>query len=161
MIANRGVNGIDGFVSTVLGVALARGAPTVALCGDLSFLHDGGGLLAARRLQADVVFVVVDNAGGGIFSFLPQVELPHHFETLFATPPGIDLGVVAAAHGFGVTELAAPTDVGAAVNDAVAAGGAQLVRVRTDRSRNVEHHREVWHAVASTLTTSSGPAVPA
>ncbi len=160
MIANRGVNGIDGFVSTALGVALGRAAPTVALSGDLSFLHDGGGLLAARTLGASVVFVVVDNGGGGIFSFLPQADLPHHFETLFATPPGADLPAVAAVHGFTVTEVHAPAHLGVAIAGALAAGGVHLVRVGTDRSRNVEHHREVWRAVASALRPWSEPAAP-
>lgn len=152
VVSNRGVNGIDGFVSTALGVAVGTEGPVVALCGDLSFLHDGGGLLAARSTGARVVFVVVDNDGGGIFSFLPQAARPEHFETLFATPPRVDLAAIAAAHGFAVTPVACPADVGSVLPRAIASRGCQVLHVRTDRARNVEHHREVWGAVASVLS---------
>src|SRR5262249_54366247 len=102
VFSNRGANGIDGFVSTALGIA-STGVPTVALCGDLCFLHDTNGLLgvaAARDAGVDVraTFVVVDNDGGGIFSFLPPSELAE-FEQLFATPQGVDVVEVARAHG--------------------------------------------------------------
>ena len=152
VISNRGVNGIDGFVSTALGIALGSAGPVVALTGDLCFLHDGGGLLAARGTGANVVFVVVDNRGGGIFSFLPQAQLPEHFETLFGTPPVADLAAIAAAHGFSVISVDRPAGLADALDGALAGRGPTVVVVRTDRARNVEHHREVWDAVASALS---------
>ncbi len=152
VISNRGVNGIDGFVSTTLGVALGTDGPVVALTGDLSFLHDGGGLLAARGTGADVVFVVVDNCGGGIFSFLPQADHPEHFESLFGTPPTVDLAILAAAHGFSVRSVDAPLDLADALNGAIAEPGPAVVIVRTERARNVAHHREVWDAVAEAFS---------
>jgi 2-succinyl-5-enolpyruvyl-6-hydroxy-3-cyclohexene-1-carboxylate synthase len=152
--ANRGVNGIDGFVSTVLGIASGAepGSATVALLGDLCFLHDTNGLLGATARGVDATFVVVDNDGGGIFSFLPQADLPHHFEKLFGTPQPVDIAAVAAVHGIPVAEVATPADVGLAVRTAVDAGGVRVVRVRTpDRAANVTRHREVWAAVADSL----------
>jgi 2-succinyl-5-enolpyruvyl-6-hydroxy-3-cyclohexene-1-carboxylate synthase len=149
--ANRGVNGIDGFVSTVLGVAAASEGPAVALAGDLCFLHDSNGLLGAVDRGVDATFVVVDNGGGGIFSFLPQAELPEHFETIFGTPPAIDVAALAAVHGVPVAEVAAAAALEPALLDAVDAGGVQVVRVRTDRDANVDRHRDVWAAVADSL----------
>jgi 2-succinyl-5-enolpyruvyl-6-hydroxy-3-cyclohexene-1-carboxylate synthase len=150
--ANRGVNGIDGFVSTALGVASASpGTPTVALVGDLCFLHDGNGLLGAARRGVDAVFVVVDNGGGGIFSFLPQADDGAHFEELFATPQDVDLVAVAAVHGISATRVDKASAVVPAVRDAVAQGGVHAVVVTSDREQNVARHRAAWDAVARAL----------
>jgi 2-succinyl-5-enolpyruvyl-6-hydroxy-3-cyclohexene-1-carboxylate synthase len=152
--ANRGVNGIDGFVSTALGVALGTGAPTVALLGDLCFLHDANGLLGAARRGVDCTFVVVDNDGGGIFSFLPQAEaMPDEFEALFGTPQGVDLGALAAVHGIPVLDADTAEALPGLVAG-VAGGGVRLVRVRTDRATNVTLHRAAWAAVAAALPPS-------
>ncbi|HXY91199.1 MAG TPA: 2-succinyl-5-enolpyruvyl-6-hydroxy-3-cyclohexene-1-carboxylic-acid synthase, partial [Acidimicrobiia bacterium] len=151
VLANRGVNGIDGFVSTTLGVAAASGAPTVALLGDLCFLHDSNGLLGAAGRGVDTTFVVIDNDGGGIFSFLPQAELPDHFETLFGTPHGVDIAALAGIHGLPVVQIDRGADVAKAVAGATSDGGVQVIVVRTDRASNVARHREVWAAVARRL----------
>ena len=75
VVANRGANGIDGVVSTALGVAIGSGAPTVALVGDLAFLHDVSALVGAELPSLPLTVVVADNRGGGIFSFLEQAAL--------------------------------------------------------------------------------------
>jgi 2-succinyl-5-enolpyruvyl-6-hydroxy-3-cyclohexene-1-carboxylate synthase len=149
--ANRGVNGIDGFVSTAIGVALGSGVPTVALLGDLCFLHDANGLLGAARRGIDCTFVVVDNDGGGIFSFLPQAEaMPEEFETLFGTPQGVDLAALAAVHGVTVIDDAS-VDALPDLVAGVTGGGVRLIRIRTDRAANVALHRATWAAVAAAL----------
>ena len=150
-VANRGVNGIDGFVSTALGFAGAADGPVVALCGDLSFLHDSNGLLGATRRGIDLVIVVVDNGGGGIFSFLPVAEQRQHFEELFATPQDVDVLELATVHGLGTAEVDAAADLVPTVEKAMADGGVQVIRVRTDRDDNVTRHRQVWEAVAAAL----------
>jgi 2-succinyl-6-hydroxy-2,4-cyclohexadiene-1-carboxylate synthase len=96
-LSNRGANGIDGVVSTALGAAAAGVGPVVLVVGDVSFLHDLNALVSARLHDLSATIVLVDNDGGGIFSFLPQattdapeVGLPEHYEELFGTPHGID-----------------------------------------------------------------------
>src|SRR5207247_3635950 len=123
------------------------------LLGDLAFLHDQGGLLNAARSGVDCTLVVVDNDGGGIFSFLPQASDvdTDQFERLFGTPHGVDIGAVAAAHDIPVTVPGRAADVGPAVADAVDRGGVRLVHVRTDRFKNVEVHDEIHQAVANSL----------
>ncbi len=163
--ANRGVNGIDGLVSTVLGVAAgSRGAqgpgggPVVGLLGDLAFLHDAGGLLGAPGRGLDAVFVVVDNRGGGIFSFLPQAGLPsERFELLFGTPPEADVVAVAQAYGVPAERVDRACDVAPAAERAIAAGGVRVVVVPTgDRTANVNRHRQAWAEVVDAVTKSLG-----
>jgi 2-succinyl-5-enolpyruvyl-6-hydroxy-3-cyclohexene-1-carboxylate synthase len=156
VFANRGVNGIDGLVSTVLGVsagAAGPGGPAVGLLGDLAFLHDAGGLLGAGGRGLDAVFVVVDNRGGGIFSFLPQAGLPsERFELLFGTPPDADVAAVAQAYGVPAERVDRAGDVGAALEGALSAGGVRVVVVPTgDRTANVDRHRQAWVAVAEAV----------
>ena len=146
VLANRGANGIDGFVSTVIGVAQASAPdPTVGLCGDLCFLHDGNGLLGAA---GGATFVVLDNDGGGIFSYLPPADLPE-FEQLFGTPHGLDLVEVARAHGAIAERI---DDVGK-LTDALAtpADAVRVLVVPLDRRASVARHRELWDAVARSL----------
>jgi 2-succinyl-5-enolpyruvyl-6-hydroxy-3-cyclohexene-1-carboxylate synthase len=155
VLANRGANGIDGFVSTVLGVAYANPAsPTVGLCGDLSFLHDTNGLLAADPIgeQCPATLVVLDNNGGGIFSYLPPSELAE-FEQLFATPHNLDVVEIASAHG-AIAERIDDTH-----NLGVALASAQLLEstktrvfvVPVDRHSGVAQHRELWEAVSAVV----------
>jgi len=147
--ANRGANGIDGVLATALGTALATGAPTLALVGDIAFVHDSGTLtgLAARR--ADLRIVVVDNDGGGIFSFLPQAtELPvDRFERLFGTPHGTDVVALAAAHGLDGATVTTAAELVARLR----APGPSVTRVRTDRTENVRVHAALNAAVVAAL----------
>ena len=152
--ANRGANGIDGIVSTGVGVALADpDRPTAVLIGDVAFLHDTNGLLGAASRGIDLVIVVVDNDGGGIFSFLPQAQIVEEarFERLYGTPHGLDLVAVAAAHG---ARAHAVTEVGPAVAEALRAGGVHVLVVRTDRASNVEVHARINAAVAQAVRAS-------
>jgi 2-succinyl-5-enolpyruvyl-6-hydroxy-3-cyclohexene-1-carboxylate synthase len=91
VLANRGLNGIDGIVSSAAGAAWSSCAPTTVLLGDLALLHDLGGLVAAARLRIPLRVLCVNNDGGGIFHFLPIAKHPEVFEPLFGTPHGMKL----------------------------------------------------------------------
>jgi 2-succinyl-5-enolpyruvyl-6-hydroxy-3-cyclohexene-1-carboxylate synthase len=152
VLANRGANGIDGVVSTALGVA-ASGSRTVALLGDLAFLHDVSGLVNLAELPC--TFVVADNGGGGIFSFLPQagsVAAPI-FERLFGTPPTSEIAQVARGFGLPVREVTTLAALEEALVDAAASSGPGLIRaVVPGRAENVALHEAVNEAVRLALT---------
>ena len=154
VLSNRGANGIDGVVSTAVGVALNY-VPTSCLVGDIAFLHDTNALWGLAEREIDLTIVVVDNDGGGIFSFLPQRGLlgDDRFEQLFGTPHGVDIGAVAEAHGLPVHRPQTAAEVGPAIADAMTAGGARVVLVRTDRVANVAVHEELNAAIAAALPT--------
>ncbi|CAN5305023.1 2-succinyl-5-enolpyruvyl-6-hydroxy-3-cyclohexene-1-carboxylic-acid synthase [soil metagenome] len=148
--ANRGASGIDGFVSTAVGVALAHGGPTVALAGDLSLLHDQNGLLVGDD-EVDLVIVVVNNDGGGIFSFLPQAAFDGSFERLFGTPHGVDPARAAQTAGAGHRLVGDAAGLVPAVEAAARDGGVQLVEVRTDREANVRLHARLRKVAAAAV----------
>jgi 2-succinyl-5-enolpyruvyl-6-hydroxy-3-cyclohexene-1-carboxylate synthase len=151
LLSNRGANGIDGTVSTALGVAAASAGPTVLLVGDVALAHDLTALLAARRLDLRLTIVVLNNDGGGIFDFLPVAGERDAFEEHVATPPGLDVAAAAALHGCEHALVAGPEGLRAALDAALASQRTTLVEVRTDRGENVALHRGVWEAVAAAL----------
>ncbi len=146
--SNRGANGIDGVLSTALGCALA-GRTTVALLGDIAFVHDSNAMVALRDRGADLRIVVVDNGGGGIFSFLPQATAlsSHRFEQLFGTPHGTDLEMLARAHGIPARTVSTADELRSSLGEP----GPSLTRIVTDRAENVREHARLNAAVANAL----------
>lgn len=145
--ANRGANGIDGVVSTALGIAAGSDRPTVLVVGDVSFLHDLGALVTARLTGVSLTVVVISNDGGGIFSFLAQasthddrIGLPANYERLFGTPHGIEIGPLVEAAGHRHLEVNG-TGLAGALGAAIGTPGLAVLELRTDRTRNVELHR--------------------
>jgi 2-succinyl-5-enolpyruvyl-6-hydroxy-3-cyclohexene-1-carboxylate synthase len=139
-LSNRGANGIDGVVASAAGAALATGAPTWLLIGEIALLHDLGGLIAATRAGADLRIVCVNNGGGGIFDFLPVAEHAESgpYEAHVATPCDVDLARVAALAGLD-HRLASSVEE---IRDA--ASSPALVEVRSERAANVRRHRELF-----------------
>jgi 2-succinyl-5-enolpyruvyl-6-hydroxy-3-cyclohexene-1-carboxylate synthase len=151
-MSNRGANGIDGVVSSALGASAAVTGPVVLVIGDISFYHDLNGLLAARKHDLDLLVVLVNNDGGGIFSFLAQAEsASEEFEMLFGTPHGLQFRPFVEGYGGRFVRVADWPGLRAAVADGLQRGGLQVVEVPSERARNVELHRQVWQAVAAAL----------
>lgn len=149
VLANRGASGIDGLVSTALGVATE--GPTVALLGDLSLLYDAGALLwAAGRTVPDLVLAVVRNGGGEVFSLLPQRDLRERRE-LFTTPHDIDLEALCAAARCGWSRVERAGELRSALDGARDRGGIQLVEVAVDAERGSELRGELRAAVAAAV----------
>ncbi len=151
VLSNRGANGIDGVVSTAVGAALGSRRPVVGLIGDLAFLYDAAGLLAGRS-EVAVTMIVVDNDGGGIFSFLSQAQqLPSaQFERYWGTPHGLDVAAVASAYGADVRLLEGRDDLDGLV-DAAATPGLRVGVVRSARPHNVVVHDQLHRAVAAAV----------
>ena len=152
VLANRGVAGIDGTISTAVGAALAHGGPAFALMGDLTFLHDLTGLLLAEgEAVPDLTVVVPDNDGGGIFAQLEPGEDRHarDYRRVFGTPHGRDL--VAVAEGLGWA--ASPVRTADELTAALALGGPRVVVVRTDQRAEAELARELRAAAGRALTS--------
>jgi 2-succinyl-5-enolpyruvyl-6-hydroxy-3-cyclohexene-1-carboxylate synthase len=158
VLANRGANGIDGMLSSALGVAASQGRPVVLLTGDLALLHDVGALQAARRHSLNLTVVVFDNDGGGIFSYLPVADRanPEVFETHFLTPHGADLGEIVAGLGAGFARASSWEHFRAAFKSAFATPGVSVVEVPIDRDRSVAHHREIDRRVSAALARQVG-----
>jgi 2-succinyl-5-enolpyruvyl-6-hydroxy-3-cyclohexene-1-carboxylate synthase len=155
-LSNRGANGIDGVVSSALGASAAGVGRVALVIGDVSFYHDLNGLLAARRHDLDLLVVLVNNDGGGIFSFLPQAQAEAEtFELLFGTPHGLDFRPFVEGYGGRFVRIGNRQEFAAAVRQGVARGGLQVVEVPTERARNVRLHRQVWRAVADALSPAA------
>ncbi len=148
VLGNRGASGIDGVVSTALGCAAGGAGPVAVLIGDLAFYHDMNGLLATRDQGLQVVFVVVDNDGGGIFHMLPIRDFEPAFTPYFATPHGLDFEHAARLYGLPFTDAATPGELREAVREGVASPGSRVVRVRTDREVNRRRHEQTRERVA-------------
>jgi len=146
--SNRGANGIDGVLSTGVGSALS-GTSTVVLIGDVAFLHDSNALVGLSERGADIRIVVIDNGGGGIFSFLPQAaSLPaDRFEQLFGTPHGTDIELLARAHRLPASTVRSVDELAAAL----AVDGPCVIRVESDRAANARAHDALHAAVADAL----------
>ncbi|MEH7334983.1 2-succinyl-5-enolpyruvyl-6-hydroxy-3-cyclohexene-1-carboxylic-acid synthase [Neobacillus drentensis] len=151
VVANRGANGIDGTVSTALGTALYS-QPLYLVLGDLTFFHDLNGLIAAKLYNIDINIILVNNNGGGIFSFLPQAEHPKHFELLFGTALNIEFEhAVKMFHG-DYTKIKDWDHFESEMKMAMNSKGMKVFEVATNRDRNRDEHREFWRVVSQEIS---------
>lgn len=153
VLANRGLAGIDGIVSTALGVALTCGRPTYALLGDLTFLHDTNGLLIGPdEPSADATLVVVNDDGGGIFTTLEHgaPERAGDFERIFGTPTRTDLAALCGVHGIRYERARTRAELAAAV--AREPDGIRVIEVAISRGSHRRAHADLRAAAAAALS---------
>ncbi|HLR64192.1 MAG TPA: 2-succinyl-5-enolpyruvyl-6-hydroxy-3-cyclohexene-1-carboxylic-acid synthase [Pseudogracilibacillus sp.] len=152
LYGNRGVSGIEGINSTMLGIAAAKLHDYHTLViGDLSFYHDLTGLLASKKYNIPLTIVLINNDGGGIFSFLPQAEEGKHFETLFGTPLGIDFKHVADLYGATYECVKTNDHLKDALKRSYEEAGISIVEVKTNREENAAWHRHLWQKIQEEL----------
>lgn len=147
---NRGANGIDGTLSTALGVAQGAERPAVLLTGDLAFLHDANGLLLRPKFRGSLTVVLIDNRGGGIFEHLPVAKFDPPFEEFFATPQAVEFSALCAAHGaeyHAVRDWAHFTEL----VGALPAAGLRVLHVRTDRKADAATRKAIFDAATAAV----------
>lgn len=148
--ANRGTNGIDGVVSTALGVYAATKRPGYLLIGDLAFLHDVNGLIVSRFQKTDLTVVVMNNDGGGIFSYLPQSTETNYFEHLFGTPTGLKFSHIAAMYDAQYDAVHTKEDFHKVLSEQKRKD-IRIIEVFTNRQVNTDTHRKLWTAISKEL----------
>jgi 2-succinyl-5-enolpyruvyl-6-hydroxy-3-cyclohexene-1-carboxylate synthase len=151
VMANRGANGIDGTISTALGAALYSKSLYLVL-GDLTFFHDLNGLLAAKLYGIDIHIILINNNGGGIFSFLPQAEHSKNYELLFGTPLNMDFEHVVRMYNGQFTRISNWDHLSSVMNQAIDSKGLNVYEVVTKRDTNLSEHRKFWAAVSQEIS---------
>lgn len=156
---NRGASGIDGIVSSSLGVQVGTGRKTVAVLGDIAMYHDMNGLLAAAKYGLDVCFVVIHNDGGGIFQTLPISQHEPEFTSYFLTPHGINFRGVAQLYGIRYWRVTSTQDLRESLEDAMNVDGPAILEVPLDRERSHRRRQEVAAAVTTAVKDELGKGV--
>lgn len=155
VMGNRGANGIDGIISTALGAAVMS-QPLYLIVGDLTFFHDLNGLIAAKMQQLNITILLINNNGGGIFSFLPQSNHPKHFELLFGTPLDLDFSQAVQMYGGEFSSITNWEHFRNAILQDREKKGLRVLQIVTDRYDNVKEHRELWNVVSQEIIEMKG-----
>lgn len=140
LYGNRGVNGIDGTISTALGLA-ANGRPTYLVIGDLSLFHDLNGLAVAKTHNLNLTIILHNNDGGGIFEYLPQ-KGTRHFDYLFSTSQGLDYSGAAKLYGCGYTKISSPNELSSVLANVSQETGVHIIEIPTNREYSRELHKK-------------------
>ena len=140
LYGNRGVNGIDGTVSTALGLATNH-QPTYLVTGDLSLFHDLNGLAVAKTHNLNLTIILHNNDGGGIFEYLPQ-KGTKHFDYLFSTSQGLDYSGAAKLYGCGYTKISSPNELSSVLAKIGQESGVHIIEIPTNREYSRELHKK-------------------
>lgn len=140
LYGNRGVNGIDGTVSTALGLA-TNGKSTYLVTGDLSLFHDLNGLAVAKTHNLNLTIILHNNDGGGIFEYLPQ-KGTKHFDYLFSTSQGLDYSGAAKLYGCGYTKITYPDELSSVLAKVSTESGVHIIEIPTNREYSRQLHKK-------------------
>jgi len=154
--SNRGANGIDGVVSTALGISAASDLPTYLVIGDLSFYHDLNGLLTGKLHELNLTIFLINNNGGGIFSFLPQAKEKKHFEDLFGTPTNICFEHAAKMFNIQYSKIKTWDELRLKMNEVKYQKGINLIEIPTNRHSRVDIHRNIIQSVSQEIRKELG-----
>jgi len=143
VVSNRGVSGIDGNLATAVGFANGSDRPVTLIIGDLALLHDLNSLALLKRVRQPVTLVVINNDGGGIFSFLPISQSPKHFEQCFGAPHGLEFSRAAEMFGIAYNLASDLDDFKRAYRTNIQSGKSSILEVRTNRVENYAEHRRI------------------
>ncbi|MBM4762663.1 2-succinyl-5-enolpyruvyl-6-hydroxy-3-cyclohexene-1-carboxylic-acid synthase [Bacillus sp. B15-48] len=155
VMGNRGANGIDGVVSTALGVATVS-QPLYLVLGDLTFFHDLNGLLSAKQNNLNITILLINNNGGGIFSFLPQANDPKHFELLFGTPLNVNFRHVVEMYGGTYVKIEDWEHFHQTFTSNLKQKGLKVMEIMTNRDKNLIEHRDLWNSVSREISVFLG-----
>ncbi|MEI7889739.1 MAG: 2-succinyl-5-enolpyruvyl-6-hydroxy-3-cyclohexene-1-carboxylic-acid synthase [Actinomycetes bacterium] len=150
-VANRGANGIDGTIATAAGYAAATQAPTVLICGDVTFAHDVAGLAAARESASSLLVLVLDNGGGAIFDYLPISDQKSVYERFVFTPPHLDFAAAAQTWGLPFIEITSTEQLRHELTSVEDLEGPRLALIRVGRHDAQELRTAIWAAVAASI----------
>ncbi|MCH4170483.1 MAG: 2-succinyl-5-enolpyruvyl-6-hydroxy-3-cyclohexene-1-carboxylic-acid synthase [Lactobacillus sp.] len=141
LLCNRGANGIDGVISTALGTSLHEQRPNFLVTGDLAFFHDMNGLMLTTRYRFNLTIILINNNGGGIFSFLPQAKATAYFETLFGTPQNLDVAAVSQLYHANYQLITSKSAFETAISQPQS--GLTILEIKTDRPQNTKRHQQL------------------
>ncbi len=149
VLASRGANGIDGTLSTALGMAHGN-KPAVLLTGDLAFLHDSNGLLVRPHFTGHLTVILVNNHGGGIFNHLPIAEFEPPFESFFATPQEVDFRRLVESCGCSYEKVRSIGELGELLSK-LPESGIRVIEVETDRNQDSEYRKNLFKKICNSL----------
>jgi len=159
IFSNRGLSGIDGNIATAIGLAQGIKKPLVAVLGDLTFLHDLNSLAQLKKAAYPVLFIVINNDGGGIFSFLPISQKQEVFESFWATPHGLTMQSIAECFSIPYSSPESRQEWEDVFYHFKNKRASCLIELRTNRTKNVTLHQEITNLCLSLISAKEKQAV--
>jgi len=151
VLANKGVNGIDGTIASALGSALNSPSPTVLICGDIAFYHDLNSLLTAHKYQINLTIILLNNDGGGIFHYLAIAQYNPPFQEFFSTPHGLDFGKLVGAFSCAYHLITSQEELEQEIQQIPHRRGTKVLEIKLDPDHSYTLHHQLWRRIAEML----------